>query len=1206
MGNHTLQYYKIINNTIGITSEKYLLVSWTINFTALHSLKYPSHIKTETNFKPAIIINLPDETECHKELESKWWYLHFWRPDWFIGISFSESLIHCDFTVEMRKYAKILIVRIKFGNTIGVHESFGLFQNRFKFLSDSTTSLVRYTPTNELRNFSITPSIANPSLTYLRGPFSWLPLMIVAGFQKHQSFILKDYLGQLITDKQGPHVDSQVTLSPALPLDIIVDYTDDILQFARLSLLPAWELVENSMMRSISLGLVNSTGAKLSTIVFHLNKKCYTNELCEYNNDNTVVEFARKMKASNIVIACVFLSESFEQVDPPAVVNACNEINGTVYILRTTISLYWNQDVSSYSLYFENTVRKKLEEANEIRKFIINEQPLAKVHLELTVKEDGSHGKYFADMNSLFCDEVGIELNPYFEAIINWANLKTFPIILIRDSQSRNYHSIYHALFSMLRQLNNPYLEWSLQGEKEKIETEFQLKSSTIETHPSFLMKNYLTSNYNWKIDSCINWEAGKSVLKDTHIYSNYVGTTFRTENMVINRTSGLEEYIIKLQFIFHRFQLIEIVGGTNFPKLVDGISLAIKVANISNPKIFVCYVASNENPHTEVRNFQSLLHSVTGKASYESLGLSGIHVELVHKKIYLDEEVAYNITNADSVSTMLNVIKQSRLKAGLLTSVKICGEMIKNTILPQGNLGAELLRKVDYIICNEEDGYRFKDGKRLDYEHILDTHLFIKRLANLFFPHLEVYFRVEPLLEINANPNIVQRYLSLVDLFQTFGKAYDISYFIIEAFDNQLREEKTGWWGIGNSSDLTNPKSYVEKPLVYNGQVMWYPPTINKPSNLQTTNGTPNTIIMLAGLAVIVVLIALMLAVIVRYRKLQQILSDEEVKDFVNGKARGNIELQEMGTDEARDLKYMKFNPDHNLELSDIYIDNANILGQGAFGTVYKGTVKDDAAAIKRPNADCSKSTFMNVLMEVKVHSYVGSHPNVVNILGAYIKEIHNGILYIATEFCSNGSLQEYLRKRVKVISNPEVNTYDVEEFSLHQLDLSRFSLEIAKGMEYIGSKNIVHGDLASRNVLLNENLVCKIGDFGLSRKLYEYQKYVKTSQEPLPWKWMAYESLTKMEFTPKSDVWSYGVTLWEIYSLGKVPYAGLNWSVTFAEELLNGLRPTMPQFASMEIHKQMGECWNIDVNERPSFTELSTFFQGLSNEPYSVLEPL
>ncbi|CAL8068030.1 unnamed protein product [Orchesella dallaii] len=980
MENQTLQFYNIVKNTIGITSEKFVLVSWTVNITTLGSLKYPSYLETLIKRKPAIIINLPDETECNQELDSKFWYSLLGGPngtiipDGFIGISISESLIQCDFARNVRVTSKIVVVKIKFGNTIGVQESYGLFQNRFKFLSDSTTSVLRklwlelshqkivyfptpdcvgdnnhrellmkyasiwassnktygdiivqgYTAINEPRNFSITPSIAIPGAVYMRNTFSWFPLMIAAGFQKQQSFILNDRQWRLyIREIENLHENSPVPSSLALPLDLILDYTDLIKLGIRSSNSYIWELEEKSMMRSISLGLINNTGVKLSTIVFLLNTKCFTNESCEFTNDKNLVEFAQKMKASNVVIGCVFLSESFEQIEPPAVVNACNEINGTLYIIRMAIFLSGNQDGSTYSFQYENTVRMKLEKAFEIRNLILKKQPLAKVQLELTVKGDESQGKYFVDVNSLFCDEVLNEINLYLEAIINWGNLRNFPIILKRNSPKRYYYSIYHILFPMLRQLNNPYFEWSLQGQEEKNETEFQLNKATDGTHPSFLTHNYLKSNFKWEMDTCINWEEGKAVLKNVDFYTNYVGIIFHADDMVVNRTASLEEYIIQLQFIFHRFQLAEIVVGTDFRKVIDGISLAIKVLKISTPTIFVCYVPSNENPYTELRNFQSLLASVTGKASQGSEVLSGIHVELSHTRIDLHDKVVFNITNGDSVLALLNVIKQSSLKAGILASVEVCGEIIKNTISSKDNLYAELLKIADYLICKEENEFLLKEGKRLYYELILDTHLFIKRLANVLFPHLVVNFRVELSVEINTDRTAMQKYLNLVDLFKTFGSAYDINYFIVEAFDNQLREEKTGWWEIANFTDLTNPKSYVEKLLVYNGQIMWYPPTTEKPSNFSTTNVSQNTIISFASLAVIFVLIALVIAVVVRYRKLQQILSDEEVKDFLNGKALGNTE---MGTEEAGDLKYMKFNPDHNLDFSDICIGNPRL----------------------------------------------------------------------------------------------------------------------------------------------------------------------------------------------------------------------------------------------------------------------------------------
>ncbi|KAK2716332.1 vascular endothelial growth factor receptor 1-like isoform X2 [Artemia franciscana] len=185
--------------------------------------------------------------------------------------------------------------------------------------------------------------------------------------------------------------------------------------------------------------------------------------------------------------------------------------------------------------------------------------------------------------------------------------------------------------------------------------------------------------------------------------------------------------------------------------------------------------------------------------------------------------------------------------------------------------------------------------------------------------------------------------------------------------------------------------------------------------------------------------------------------------------------------------------------------------------------------------------------------------------------------------------------------MASPWASNYrgDIDDSPLFTKDLLCWSYQILCGMEYLASRKVCHGDLAARNILLSENNIVKISDFGLSRDVYKSGLYTKKSNTPMPVKWMAPESITTLVFSTQSDVWAFGITIWELFSLGEMPYAGIEPNAKFVEGLITGagLLP-MPRFATKDIYDVMRECWHKSPKERPSFSELKEHVGNLLDE--------
>ncbi|XP_035774080.1 vascular endothelial growth factor receptor 1-like [Anopheles albimanus] len=167
-----------------------------------------------------------------------------------------------------------------------------------------------------------------------------------------------------------------------------------------------------------------------------------------------------------------------------------------------------------------------------------------------------------------------------------------------------------------------------------------------------------------------------------------------------------------------------------------------------------------------------------------------------------------------------------------------------------------------------------------------------------------------------------------------------------------------------------------------------------------------------------------------------------------------------------------------------------------------------------------------------------------------------------------------------------------------INTTDLVCWAAQIATGMDYLASRKVVHGDLATRNVLLSHNNVVKICDFGLARSIYRRNNYKKKGEDPLPFKWLALECISDNVFSLSSDVWAYGIVLWELFSLAQIPYPGFDANEQLYHKLRDGYRMDKPQYANQNIYDLMLNCWYVNPEARPSFYDLKCHLNGMVPE--------
>ncbi|CAI9563938.1 unnamed protein product [Staurois parvus] len=275
-------------------------------------------------------------------------------------------------------------------------------------------------------------------------------------------------------------------------------------------------------------------------------------------------------------------------------------------------------------------------------------------------------------------------------------------------------------------------------------------------------------------------------------------------------------------------------------------------------------------------------------------------------------------------------------------------------------------------------------------------------------------------------------------------------------------------------------------------------------------------------------------------------------------------------------------------IDISCVKIEQ--VIGAGEFGEVCSGHLKlpgkrEIFVAIKTLKSGYTEKQRRDFLSEASIMGQF-DHPNVIHLEGVVTK---SSPVMIITEFMENGSLDSFLRQ-------------NDGQFTVIQL--VGMLRGIAAGMKYLADMNYVHRDLAARNILVNSNLVCKVSDFGLSRFLEDDTSdptYTSALGGKIPIRWTAPEAIQYRKFTSASDVWSYGIVMWEVMSYGERPY----WDMT-NQDVINAIeqdyRLPPPMDCPNALHQLMLDCWQKDRNHRPKFAQIVNTLDKMIRNPNSL----